>query len=54
MLTAVLTTFHHQVPVSLPAENINPAHNGKGKKMSGRLIPDFVAIGKFITHNKNL
>lgn len=50
MLTAVVKAFHHQVSVSLPAKNINPPHNGKGKEMCGGLISYLITICKFITH----
>jgi hypothetical protein len=36
----------------LPAENIYPAHNGKGEDMCAGLVPDHVAISKIVIHLK--
>ena len=47
-------TFKNDIPVSLPAENIYPASNGKCQEMSGILVPDFITSGKCVAHSKNL
>jgi hypothetical protein len=46
--SAKFKAFKNDIPVSLSAENINPARNGKCQEMSGILIPDFISSGKCV------
>lgn len=50
ILAAKVQAFQHDIPVTFSAENIDPANNSKCQKVSGGLVPYFIAGSVSISH----
>jgi len=50
ILAAKVQAFQYYIPVAFSAENIDPANHGKCQKVSGGLVPYFIAGSVSISH----
>lgn len=50
--SAILKAVNNNIAVALPAEDIDPSHDGKGHKIRSGLVTDLISACIFIAHKR--